>query len=118
MRTRDKIRIYKKFMAGASVMSLAKDLTKRNGYYSKDWSVWSFTMCVGEVENAIRLGAQAAIKNETRRAAKIKSFSDRYDLGKLMDEWVSENDAKPCGMSYLSALDSLGFMILPEKEPK
>jgi len=68
--------------------------------------------------NLIALGAQAAIKNETRRAAKIKSFSDRYDLGKLMDEWVSENDAKPCGMSYLSALDSLGFMILPEKEPK
>ena len=54
MRTREKIRIYKKFMKGASVMEIAKEYRKRADYYSNDWSPWKFTLCLNEVEQAIR----------------------------------------------------------------
>jgi len=38
-------------------------------------------------------------------------FSERYELGQRLEEWVNENGVAVCGMGYISAITALGYTI-------
>jgi hypothetical protein len=54
MRTREKQRIFKRFMGGESISSIGHELYFNQNPRGNGQSGWRLTMCVQEVEQAIR----------------------------------------------------------------
>lgn len=54
MRIRDKQRIFKRFMAKETIHSMGKEIYFKQDPYRPGWTPWRLTMCIGQVEQAIR----------------------------------------------------------------
>ena len=65
---------------------------------------------VEEYLNLLAAGAKASIR-KPKDPENVESFSDRYGIGVELDKLVEANNVKPCGMGYLSALHSCGFVV-------